>query len=279
MTEIRIQRAPMPADRFMIVANAFMRGQLPIPLKALPRVLLGHMLSLPDGWVLDRAQLDASVLEGRDAVSTALSQLEEAKYLARVRRAGEGGRWSWSWLITDDPLTRPLTEQPSTGSQGMAPTSKKTTDSQVGPSTGKPSPDSQSIKKKTEIKKTEKNISAAPASEALFDVPEQGRKDDAEPKPPTVNQRANVLAGRHYERLGKMGNVPAFAKIIKQALTHDWPDKAVDEALAYIADRNWTLTAERLANTLRGGPKPAGATAPGRTSTAARMVGRQLLEG
>lgn len=121
--------------------------------------------------------------------------------------------------------------------------------------------------------------SAAPASEALFEVPEQGRKEPAEPKPPTINQRANVLAGRHYERLGKMGNVPAFAKIIKQALQHNWSDQAVDDALVYLADRRWTLTAERLANTLRGGPRPAGATAPGRTSTAARMVGRQLLEG
>lgn len=279
MTEIRIQRAPMPADRFMIVANAFMRGQLPVPLKALPRVLLGHMLSLPDGWVLDRAQLDASVLEGRDAVSAALTQLEDAGYLARVRRAGEGGRWSWSWLITDDPTARPLTERPSTGSQGMAATSGNTPSPQVGPSTGKPSPDSQSIKKKTEIKKTDGEDSAAPASGALFEVPEQGRTEETVPKPPTLNQRANTLAGRHYERLGKMGNVPAFAKIIKQALQHNWSDQAVDDALVYLADRRWTLTAERLANTLRGGPRPAGATAPGRTSTAARMVGRQLLEG
>lgn len=127
--------------------------------------------------------------------------------------------------------------------------------------------------------KKEPKDSAAAASAALFEVPEQGRKDDAEPKPPTVNQRANALAGRHYERLGKMGNVPAFAKIIKQALEHDWSDQAVDEALVWLADRRWTLTAERLANTLRGGPRPAGATAPGRASTGARMVGRQLLEG
>jgi hypothetical protein len=278
VTEIRIQRAPMPADRFMIVANAFMRGQLPVPLKALPRVLLGHMLSLPDGWVLDRAQLDASVVEGRDAVSAALTQLEEAKYLARVRRAGEGGRWTWSWAITDDPLTRPLTVQPSTGSQGMAPTSGNSASSQVGPSTGKPSPEGQSISKKTEIKKTDEEDAAALASGALFEVPEQGREEAKEPKPPTINQRANVLAGRHYERLGKMGNVPAFAKIVKQALTAGWQDAAVDAAMAFIAENRWTLTAERLANTLKGGPKPASRPAPARPTNGAKRVGNQILE-
>lgn len=278
MTEIRIQRAPMPADRFMIVANAFMRGQLPVPLRALPRVLLGHMLSLPDGWVIDRAQLDASVLEGRDAVSTALTLLEEARYLARVRNPGEGGRWSWSWHITDDPINRPLTVEPSTGSQLMAPTSGKAAPPQVGPSTEKPSPEDQSISKKTEIKKTEEEDAAALASEALFEVPKQERKDPEKPKPPTINQRANALAANHYERLGKMGNVVAFAKIAKQALAHDWSDAAVDEAMAYIAENHWTLTAERLANTLRGGPKLPSRPAPARPSTAARMVGNQRLE-
>jgi hypothetical protein len=127
--------------------------------------------------------------------------------------------------------------------------------------------------------KEEPKDSAAPASEALFEVPKQGREEEAAPKTPTINQRANALAGRHYERLGKMGNVPAFAKIAKQALVHDWPDDAVDKAMAYIAENNWTLTAERLANTLRGGPKPPSRPAPGRPSTAARLVGNQLLEG
>lgn len=277
VTEIRIQRAPMPADRFMIVANDFMRGQLPVPLRALPRVLLGHMLSLSDGWVLDRAQLDAAVVEGRDAVSTALTQLEDAKYLARVRRAGKDGRWFWSWLITDDPIARPLTEQPSTGSQGMAATSEKTTKPQVGPSTENPAPEDQSISKKTEKKKTKEDSDAA-ASAALFEIPQEDGKDAPRPKVPTINQRAQTLAAQHYERLGKMGNVPAFAKIAKQALIHDWPDDAVDKAMAYIAENRWTLTAERLANTLRGGPKPPSRPAPARPSTAAKPVGNQLLE-
>jgi hypothetical protein len=72
----------------------------------------------------------------------------------------------------------------------------------------------------------------------------------------TINQRATRLAQNHYERLGKMGNVPAMMKIVKKALEHDYTDATVDRACAWIADHQWTLTEERLANTLRGGPKP-----------------------
>jgi hypothetical protein len=157
----------------------------------------------------------------------------------------------------------------------MAPTSGNSASSQVGPSTGIPSPEGQSISKKTEIKKTDEEDAAAGAAEALFEV-EQAKKP--EPKAPTINQRANVLAGRHYERLGKMGNVVAFAKIARQALTAGWPDRAVDAAMAWIAENQFTLTGERLANTLKGGPKPPSRPAPARPSNGARPVGSQLLE-
>lgn len=124
-------------------------------------------------------------------------------------------------------------------------------------------------------------LSDAGASGALFEIPELGREEARKQdmaKPPTINQRANVLAGRQYERLGKMGNVPAFAKIAKQALDAGWADAAVDAAMAYIAENQWTLTAERLANTLKGGPKPATRPAPARPSNGAKRVGNQLLE-
>jgi DNA-binding transcriptional ArsR family regulator len=85
-------------------------------------------------------------------------------------------------------------------------------------------------------------------------------KEAPEEKEPTLNQRAVALAQKHYDRLGGMGNVPAWMKIIRKALDnphHCYADAQVDIALQYLADRNWTLTEERLANTLRGGPKPA----------------------
>lgn len=167
MSTVQIRRAPLPADRFMIVTNSFMRGQLPVPVRALPRVLLGYMLSLPDGWALDRGQLDGSVVEGRDAVSTALNDLEIAGYLARVRTAGEGGQWSWAWYVTDDPKERPLTVQPSTGNQSMVATSENGANPQVAPSPDSPATADQGITKKTDFEKTEENTAAVAASKPV----------------------------------------------------------------------------------------------------------------
>lgn len=106
---------------------------------------------------------------------------------------------------------------------------------------------------------------AAPEQDVLdLPLPAVVEKTAEDTKVPTVNQRAVVLAQGHYERLGGMGNVPAFVKIIRKALESGARagveprsvDARVGIALTYIADHNWTLTEEKLANALRGGPRP-----------------------
>lgn len=292
MTEIRIHRAPLPADQYMIVTNDFMRGKLPVPLKALPRVLLGYFLSLPTGWRATRDAVEDSVQEGRDAVDKALRDLEAAGYLTRTRHRGQGGTWAWTYAVTDDPGARPLPGSPSPESQGMEPTSGNSTKPQVAPSPGKPGPENQGIRTEDLHQKTDvedQTDSAAAATEAELPlVParpddelarRRDAKDEDRPKPPTLNQRATRLAQAHYERLGKMGNVPAFMKIIRKALEHGYNDGDVDRMLAWLADRRWTLTEERLANALRGGPRPAGNTAPTTTSPyETRLPSGHILE-
>jgi hypothetical protein len=127
--------------------------------------------------------------------------------------------------------------------------------------------------------KEEPKDSGAVASEALFEVEQPEEKTARTAKEPTANQRANALAAHHYERLDKMGNVPAFMKIIVKAVNAGYDDDRIRAALDYIAENHWTLTAERLRNTLEGGARLPTRAAPGRTSTAARRVGNQLLEG
>lgn len=134
---------------------------------------------------------------------------------------------------------------------------------------------------------TRRETAAAAASEAVLELPEvedelakrrvDRRELESPPVAPTLNQRANLLAGLHYERLGKMGNVPAFLKIIKKALEHGYTDEQVDRACAWLADRRWTLTEEKLANTLRGGPQRAG-TPPTTTDGPVLRTGRMILE-
>jgi hypothetical protein len=292
MTEIQVHRAPLPADQYMIVTNDFMRGQLPVPLKALPRVLLGYLLSLPSGWRVTRDRLDDSVEEGRDAVDKALRDLEAAGYLVRTRRRAQGGVWEWTYAVTDDPKTRPITGSTIPGKSGDGVTRENTTNAQVAPSPGKPSTENQGIETEDLPQKTEVEDlrdPAAIASEPALDLPgvedelARKRREQVEGKPPTLNQRATRLAQAHYERLGKMGNVPAMMKIIRKALEHGYDDAVVDRTCAWIADRRWTLTEERLANALRGGPQPAGRTAPASPPRPVVRTGRNgtgpVLEG
>jgi hypothetical protein len=98
----------------------------------------------------------------------------------------------------------------------------------------------------------------------------QGRKTDERGKQPaaganglTINQVATRLAQAHYERLGKMGNVPAMMKIIRKAVERDFTPEQITAALEYLAENRWTLTEEKLANALRGGPQRPTRPAPG----------------
>jgi|SRR4051812_21337599 len=162
-----IRQAPMPADRFRIISNDFLRGVLPVPLRALERCILGLFISLPTGWKINRKQVDDSVEEGRDAVSKALKRLQEAGYLRRGREHVGGGVWEWTWEVTADPIGQPLPEIPSTENQSVAPTSANTAKPQVTPSTGIPSMENQSIKKKTDQENKDLEEARDPA---LFEV-------------------------------------------------------------------------------------------------------------
>lgn len=94
---------------------------------------------------------------------------------------------------------------------------------------------------------------------------------------PTVNQRAVRLAQAHYDRMGGFGNVPAWTKIIRKAVERDFTVTQITAALEHIAAQRWTLTEERLANTLRGGPRPATGPAPaGRRPIARTANGMEI---
>jgi Helix-turn-helix domain len=100
---------------------------------------------------------------------------------------------------------------------------------------------------KPSFKPTTKPTTAADAAEPP--APQSKEAVDG----PALNQRANKLAGEHYERMGKMGNVPAWLKMIRKALERGYEDGHVSAVLAFIGEHNWTVTEERLANQLRGG--------------------------
>lgn len=242
----RIRRGPIAADNFTIISNGLLRCNR-LSLKA--RGLAAWLLSHRDDFELTLARIAQLTNTGVDSIRSAVAELEAEGFLVRERVRDDKGRLEGAlYYITDQPLTDESAGQDQdgetqrrSGQHRSNPPHKKTTSNQ---------------------KTTDK--SAAPASEPVLDLdlPEPSPPEQAEDKPPTINQRAVKLAQAHYERLGGMGNVAAWVQVIRKALERDFSDAAVDAALAWIADRQWTLTEERLAHTLRGGPRPAGRTAP-----------------
>lgn len=103
-----IVRAPRPADHFTVLHNATLRDTR-LTWKA--RGLLAYLLSLPDNWRVSSEHLRRVGPDGRDAVRTALTELEACGYLTRTRRQDtRTGRWTTVTTVYD----RPCEQTPTT---------------------------------------------------------------------------------------------------------------------------------------------------------------------
>lgn len=81
------------------------------------RGLLVAALSRPSDWRTDADQLAGQGREGREAVLTALQELEEFGYLARAVIRGPGGRLITTWELTDSPQVTPKAGYRRSGSR------------------------------------------------------------------------------------------------------------------------------------------------------------------
>jgi hypothetical protein len=96
-----IRRGPKP-DRFVILPNELAREQ---NLSFRARGLLAYLLSMPEDWRTNSNQLAGqSPKEGRDAIRSALTELEHAGYLKRRRIQDADGRWRTETIVTDSPV-------------------------------------------------------------------------------------------------------------------------------------------------------------------------------
>lgn len=72
------------------------------------RGILHWLLDKPDDWsVRSEAIANESAREGREAVRTALTELEAAGYLVRRRVQGPDGRWATETTVYEDPADAP----------------------------------------------------------------------------------------------------------------------------------------------------------------------------
>jgi hypothetical protein len=88
--------------RVTILANQIMQDTR---LSFRARGIGGSAISYPRDWDWSAEKLaQHSPTEGRDAIRSALKELETFGYLKRSRHKGPDGRWVWSWQLRDTPL-------------------------------------------------------------------------------------------------------------------------------------------------------------------------------
>ena len=100
---------------FTVMSNYHLRDKN-LSLKA--KGLLSQMLSLPEEWDYTLAGLACINKESKDAIRSAVNELEQAGYTTRRQTTTEGGRFGCNeYLIRERPvLPSPLPENPTTAS-------------------------------------------------------------------------------------------------------------------------------------------------------------------
>jgi hypothetical protein len=143
---VTIIRAPRPERNFTIISNAIVRDQ---KLTYRARGILAYLLSQPDHWRTNADRMQYPSTEGRDAIRSALNELEKAGYVVFVKRQTAKGTWLSEWLVYDEPVHNRTVDDLWT--------SKENGDQ---PSPEKPTPDNQAIYKelinKMDAKKSER---------------------------------------------------------------------------------------------------------------------------
>ena len=132
---------------FTIMSNYHLRDKN-LSLKA--KGLLSQMLSLPEEWDYTLAGLACINKESKDAIRSAVNELEQAGYITRRQTTTEGGRFGCNeYLIRERPvLPSPLPENPTTDSTPTAiPMSENPTQLNIN--------SSKTEKEKTELSSTD----------------------------------------------------------------------------------------------------------------------------
>ena len=104
---------------FTVMSNYHLRDKS-LSLKA--KGLLSQMLSLPEEWDYTLSGLACINKESKDAIRSAVNELEQAGYITRRQTTTEGGRFGCNeYLIRERPVfPSPLSENPTTASTPTA---------------------------------------------------------------------------------------------------------------------------------------------------------------
>lgn len=100
-----IVRAARPDNKFTILRNEVLQDER---LSFRARGILVSILSRPDNWRCSAWDLARDATEGRRAILTALTELEDHGYLRRSKWQDEGGKWHTDSVVYDVPVDTPV---------------------------------------------------------------------------------------------------------------------------------------------------------------------------
>jgi len=87
-------------NKFTVVSNAALEDSR---LSFRAKGILVFILSKPDKWQVSERHLAEQGPDGRSAVASALTELEQAGYLRRTRTRQQDGTFAWESMIFDEP--------------------------------------------------------------------------------------------------------------------------------------------------------------------------------
>lgn len=110
-------RISNPNRNFTIVSNEIHKHGL--SLRAVG--LYGYICSKPDGWDFSIAGTASQVKEGKDAIRSAIKELEVAGFLqCQQMRNSDGSMGESIWQVYNSPSEKPETAEPSTGASRLS---------------------------------------------------------------------------------------------------------------------------------------------------------------
>lgn len=101
-----IKRVKNKTGDYTVILNELFRRQ---DVSARAKGLYAYIMTLPDDWKLYKSELPKHFKEGRDAINTAFSELEELGYIKKKPNRGKDGRVrGWQYTIYESIKTDQL---------------------------------------------------------------------------------------------------------------------------------------------------------------------------
>lgn len=216
-----IIRAPRPTMHFTVIANDVLRDER---LSYRARGVLVSILSRPDNWRTDATMLAREGVEGRDAILTALKELEEAGYILRKKMQDKRGRWATTTLVFDTPQAASEVERTDVWKTDFG--------------------YSDAIRRN---EKKEREETPVPKKVSDLGVAEQYERQ--------IQEAAKEIVMRIWKPLAKGKTTQtstAVAKVVAQALTNGVATSSIEKALSTLAAQGEYVVDWKFDNVLNG---------------------------